>query len=125
LKEHRQFIFKVTFWNFRLTIVAMETQEMCSMDIAKVCLSVKWYLQHCWPLKWVIRICTAFRMLATCWSQTPGVEPVNFARCWWTCSWGQWVQTAYRYVVIDCRETTYCRFYLLTSLLTICFVVYL
>jgi len=38
LKEHRQFIFKVTLWNFRLTIAAMETQEMCSMDIAKVCL---------------------------------------------------------------------------------------
>jgi len=62
----------------------METQELCSMDIAEVChcqLYMKWYLQHCWCLKWVLRICTAFRMLATCWSQTPGVETVNFARC--------------------------------------------
>lgn len=29
--------FKVTLWNFRLTIVAMETQELCSMDITEVC----------------------------------------------------------------------------------------
>jgi hypothetical protein len=37
LKEYRQFIFKVTLWKLRITIVAMETKELCSVDIAEAC----------------------------------------------------------------------------------------
>jgi len=105
----------------------METQELCSMDIAEVChyqLYEMIFAALLAPeMSYLYLYC--FSHFGNLWSQTPGVVTVNFARCWWTCISGQWVQTAYRYVVVDCRETTYCRSYLLTSLLTICFVVYL